>query len=405
MRAETEPGAAWLDAEGRRLVDFARGSVNPAGGFSWLDDEGRPDPARGVHTWISARMTHVFSLASLGDVAGAREVASHGVNALNGPLKDAEYGGWFASLDTAAAAPVDPSKQGYAHAFVALAASSAAAAGIDGAETLLDAAVEILEREFLDAGGRVVDSYPRDFAAPDPYRGANSSMHMVEAMIAVADLRGERGWHRRALAVAEHLVHEVARHHGYRLPEHYASDWTPLLQYGADAPEDAFRPYGSTPGHLLELSRLLLHLEASLPDPPPWLLDDARALFATAVSTGWTVDGAPGFVYTVDWDDAPVVRTRLHWVVAEAIAAAAALGRRTGEPEYGEWYRTWWRYAQAHLVDERRGSWHHELDPQNRPAGTLWAGKPDAYHAYQATLLPRLELAPSAAVQLARTHT
>ncbi|WP_344931743.1 AGE family epimerase/isomerase [Saccharopolyspora gregorii] len=41
-------------------------------------------------------------------------------------------------------------------------------------------------------------------------------------------------------------------------------------------------------------------------------------------------------------------------------------------------------------MDRELGSWRHELDEHNRPAATVWEGKPDLYHAYQATLLPRL---------------
>ena len=41
-----------------------------------------------------------------------------------------------------------------------------------------------------------------------------------------------------------------------------------------------------------------------------------------------------------------------------------------------------------------RGSWHHELDTSNRPQASVWPGKPDLYHAVQATLIPRLPLAP-----------
>jgi mannose/cellobiose epimerase-like protein (N-acyl-D-glucosamine 2-epimerase family) len=48
-----------------------------------------------------------------------------------------------------------------------------------------------------------------------------------------------------------------------------------------------------------------------------------------------------------------------------------------------------------HLLDRERGSWRHELNPDNRPAARTWHGKPDIYHAIQATLVPRLPLAPS----------
>ena len=87
-------------------------------------------------------------------------------------------------------------------------------------------------------------------------------------------------------------------------------------------------------------------------------------------------------------------------VAAEAAAAAAALVQRTGEVGYEDWYQTFWDYIDLHMIDRRDGSWHHELGPDNLPSETIWPGKPDLYHAYQATLLPRLPLAISLASAL-----
>ena len=84
-----------------------------------------------------------------------------------------------------------------------------------------------------------------------------------------------------------------------------------------------------------------------------------------------------------------------------ACATAAALLRRTGEGEYEQWYRRFWDFIDSHFIDRVHGSWHHELDPHNRPGASIWGGKPDLYHAYQAVLLPRLPLAPSLATALA----
>jgi hypothetical protein len=52
------------------------------------------------------------------------------------------------------------------------------------------------------------------------------------------------------------------------------------------------------------------------------------------------------------------------------------------------------------FIDRARGSWHHELSPANQPSSLTWSGKPDVYHAFQATLVPRLPQAPSFAVAL-----
>jgi mannose/cellobiose epimerase-like protein (N-acyl-D-glucosamine 2-epimerase family) len=391
-----------LDAllEGQRLLDFARPAASTPAGFGWLDDEGRPDPAQPVHTWVTTRMTHVFALAHLQGEPGADALAAHGVRALCGALHDDRYGGWFGSV-APDGTPLEEAKQAYAHAFVLLAATSATAAGVPGAGELLAEATSVVEDRFLDERGRVVDGWDRTFTRSDPYRGANSSMHAVEAFLAAGDVTGDERWHRRALGIAEHLVHQVAAPRDHLLPEHFAEDWTPLPGYNADDPADQFRPFGVTPGHLLEWSRLLLHLDAGLADPPAWLLADSRALFARAVALGWAVDGADGFVYTVDWEGRPVVRHRMHWVHAEGLAAAAALARRTGEGDYARWRAVLEDFCARHLLDPEHGSWHHELDEHNRPSATTWQGKPDVYHAYQALLLAERPLAPCLAVQLA----
>jgi sulfoquinovose isomerase len=52
------------------------------------------------------------------------------------------------------------------------------------------------------------------------------------------------------------------------------------------------------------------------------------------------------------------------------------------------------------LFDRTYGSWHHQLDADNHVIDTVWPGKPDLYHAVQATVIPRLPLAPSMATAL-----
>lgn len=91
----------------------------------------------------------------------------------------------------------------------------------------------------------------------------------------------------------------------------------------------------------------------------------------------------------------------MHWVAAEAVSAAAALHAATGEARFDAWYTTWWEYVGAHHLDREGGSWWHELGTDNEVSRTVWAGKADIYHAVQATLIPRLPLAPALAPALA----
>jgi mannose/cellobiose epimerase-like protein (N-acyl-D-glucosamine 2-epimerase family) len=385
------PTETWLRAEQGRLLRFAENAVTEDG-FGWLDATGEPEPGRPTATWITARMTHVFSLAHRTGDPHAGKLADHGLAALTGPLHDERHGGWFAATD-------DPTKDAYQHAFVVLAASSAAAANRPGADGLLHRALTVVEDHFWDDhSGMSLESWDRAWLRTEDYRGANSNMHLVEAFLAAADVTGDTVWRERALRIAERLIHRVAAAHDWRLPEHFTPDWTPLPEYNVDDKAHQFRPYGGTVGHWLEWSRLLVQLHAA--GSPRWLLDDATALFDSAVRRGWHADGTDGFVYTVDWQDRPVVRERMHWVMAEAILAADALHRQTGEPRYAEHYRNWWDYVARHHLDTEHGSWHHELDPCGRPSHTVWPGKPDVYHAYQAVLLPLLPLAPTAAKAL-----
>lgn len=406
------PGRAFLDAEGRRLLAFAARAADPRGGFGWLDGEGRLDRTKPLQLWINARMTHVFGLAHLLGTEGAAALADRGLDALTGLLHDDVHGGWWSAVDPDGR-PVLDTKSAYDHAFVVLAATTALQAGRPGARELLDAALAVVDQHFWDDdAGACVDTFDAAWQQPERYRGANANMHAVEAFLAAADATADPGWLTRALRIAERLIDREARASGWRIPEHYDEHWNPLPEYARTTPADPFRPYGSTVGHGMEWSRLLVHLDAahalaveSHPAAPPWLVASAQALFDRATSDGWAADGAPGFVYTVDWDGVPVVRQRMHWVVAEAVSAAAALYQATGEPRYLVHYEEWWQYARTTLLDQSRGSWHHELDPSQRPTATVWAGKPDVYHALQATLLPRMPLAPSLAAALAaRRH-
>ena len=396
----------WLESETDHLLALLPAARHPDadGGFGWLDARNALEPRRPVELWITSRMTHVAALGHLLGRPGNATLLDHGVRSLLGPFADAELGGWHAARPDQAGVPALQPKEAYGHAFVVLAGASATVAGHPDGRVLLDRAVSALMGRFWeDDHGMVADAWDPATGSLDPYRGVNANMHSVEALLAAADATGDRFLLGPALRITTRVVHEYARTHGWRIPEHFDTDWRPLLEYNRDKPSDPFRPYGATVGHWLEWSRLTLQLREALgaKAAPDWMLEGACSLFDQAVQDGWAVDGEDGFVYTVDWDGNPVVRERMHWVAAEATATAACLWKATGDPRYAGWYETWWNHIATVLRDRVHGSWHHELDNTNAPSGTVWPGKPDLYHAVQATLMPRLPLAPCFAVALA----
>ncbi len=393
----------WLEQEADRLLDFARLSRLPAG-FGSLAADGTVPPDAPVELYVTCRMTHCFALGALLGRPGAGPLVDHGLAALDGRFRDAEHGGWFDAVG--AQGPTATDKTAYGHAFVVLAAASATAAGRLGAAALLAEALDVsLERFWDEDAGMSRESFDRAFTHPEAYRGVNANMHTVEAYLAAADVTGDDAWLDRAARITERVVHGFARANDWRIPEHFDAAWQPLPDYNAETPAHPFRPFGATVGHWMEWARLALHLRAGLAargrPTPEWLLADAAALVDAGVREGWGADGAPGFVYTVDWSGRPVVRERMHWVLCEAIAAAAALHEATGEARYEAWYRAWWDHAAERFLDREGGSWWHELAPDGSVSRTVWGGKPDVYHALQATLVPRLPLAPVLAPALA----
>jgi sulfoquinovose isomerase len=390
------PGSPpWRAAERLRLARFAAGSFTEAGTFAYLDDAGRPTAGEPFHLWIHCRMTHIFGLEALhGTLPEARQLATAGIRGLVERFEDPVNGGWFDSLDPTTCAPLDTGKSCYSHAFVVLAASTGVAAGIPGAAELLERARDVMLRRFWDeAAGRCSEHYAgADWTEPEAYRGANANMHTVEAFLTTAAATGESDWARRALRIAEPLMNVEARRLSWRVAEHFDEEWRLLREYNTDDREHHFRPYGLTIGHWLEWARLLVALDVALPDAPAWLLEGATALFENSASVGWPTPDAIGCPYTVDFEDRTVVDARLFWPIAEAVLTADALTRRTGHAGAAALYERWWADIDRWFLDRTGGSWHSELDAAGRPATTVWTGKPDTYHAYQASLFPDLPL-------------
>lgn len=376
----------WLNRERTRLLDFYQPQIcDSHGGFNYLDSQGHPLPEQGKQLWLGARMLHCFAMASMLGRPGAHEIAEHGLDYyLNGPGYDHEYGGWFATVGGNT-----PSirKELYGQAHILLAASSAHHAGFTGAKTLIDTALHVIDTHYWDEKlGRCVESFDRTFTEADPYRGQNANMHLTEAFLAAYEATGYPHLLERAVRIARFIAGGAASDQigAWRLNEHFNSNWEPLPDYNTDDPRHPFRPYGSQPGHWLEWSKLIMQMKGLGVDEA-WLIPAAVHLYEGAMTEGWQSPGG-GFVYTVDWHGNPVVHERFFWEPAEAIGAAYFLYLNLHEERYAQDYEKIWHYITTRVADMEHGSWFHELNESNQPVSLTWEGKPDLYHAFQATM-------------------
>lgn len=401
-RLFTEENKQFLKAIREQLFSFGRLFPSPQGSSYYLGDDGTPWKDRPRETWITCRMAHVYSLATLlrekgqDTPAGAvsceecRNLAWQALKGLLGELKDKQYGGWYAGVG--ADGTVVPGKQCYAHAFVILAATSLYLAGVEDAPVLLEEALRIYDRYFWDESeGLACDTWDTGFTCCDDYRGLNANMHSVEAFLAVYDTLHSPEYLRRAGRIIRHVI-DWAKDAQWRIPEHFTKDWTPDPEKNREKPDDPFKPYGATPGHGIEWARLIVQWTAASGDLSQAEVSEyisaAENLYRRAVSDAWDCDGAPGIVYTTDWEGKPVVHDRMHWTLAEAINTSAVLLRVTGKQEYASEYAMFMEYLDQDVLDHRNGSWFHQLDRNNHLIGTVWPGKSDLYHAVQATLIP-----------------
>lgn len=388
----------WLAAEEDRLVDFHTRTAHGARvGFSPLGLDGRPDDKADRELWLTCRMIHCFSIEHLLGRPGSASIAAHGVQTLQRYFHDLKNGGWYAAVG-ADGEPTSQTKSGYGHAFVILAGASATQAGIEGGHELLTDALDVIDDHFwIENDQAVVDALTDNWTVIEPgYRGQNANMHLTEAYMAAAEATGDLTLLDRAREIAERIVNKDARNLHWRLPEHYDQDWNVVPEYNQDKPADPFRPYGTLVGHWFEWARIVLQLDHLLDGSLDWAQEAATQLFATGVAEGWD-PAAGGVAYSLDVEGNPVNTDRMHWVMAEAIGAAVALARRTGEPAYDQWYQCFWDYVARSVIDPSGGSWWHELDRDGQPKFETWATKPDLYHALQATLYARSRFGPGLA--------
>ena len=398
---DTQENRDFLREIRERLFAFGHRFPSPGGSSWYLGDDGTPWTEKNREAYVTCRMAHVYSIASLMGHEGSEALVDAAVKGLRGELRDKEHDGWYEGL-TPGGSPLS-GKQCYAHAFVILAGTSAYLAGRPEAEELLQEALEVYDRYYWnEEEGLSCDNWNTEFTVMDDYRGLNANMHSVEAFLAVADAAGKEEYRVRAGRIIDHVLGWAKDNH-WRIPEHYTKDWEPDLEKNREKPDDPFKPYGATPGHGLEWARLITQwaLSTYKEDKEGMLpyIKASEELFRRAVEDAWNADGAPGICYTTGWDGKPIVHERMHWTLAEGINTAAVLYHVTKKQEYADAYAAFMRYLDEKVLDHVNGSWFHQMDQNNQVTGTVWPGKPDIYHALQATLIPYY--APEASIALA----
>lgn len=343
------------------------------GGYiNQLSNEGNVFDHETKHLVATSRFIYVFSIGKIlgiGDSSLWETAINHGIQFLFDDQWDKKNRGFYTILK--GRYPIDRSKQAYGHAFVLLALSIAYKAGIKSALPLLEQVFDLIMKRFYQEKYELcLDTISEDWADVEEYRGQNPNMHMCEAMIYAYEATHETKFLNVALKLARSVADRLSSMANDLIWEHYDENWNVDWDKNADDPEDFWRPYGYMVGHQLEWSKLLGILGRHVNED--WMLGKAERLFEVATSKGWDSQYG-GFYFTLNKELKPVITDKYHWVMAEAIGAAAVLAVQTGEQYYWDWYKKIWEYSDEHLIDHHYGGWYRILKNDNtntsRPKG------------------------------------
>lgn len=373
----------FLKSEALRQLDFFSTARRPDSGFRTLDHDGAPilDAPQELHA--TTRMIHCFALAKIAGWEQGDALLDHGIQYLMTHHRDPMNGGFFWS--TARGTDADTNKLAYGHVFVLLAASSATAAGHPDGPKLLDEIDSVLDRHFWDEErGLFKEEWSHDWLPISTYRGMNANMHGVEALLSAYEATGRRKYLDRAGRIIDFFARKIAPADGWRIPEHFTENWEIDREYAGNP---MFRPKGTTPGHSLELARLILQFVELNDVPDPQLTEIAHQLVQTALRDAWAGESG-GLFYTLHYDGSPAIKDRYWWPVTEAIGVLAAFLKTDPTAEYLEWYHRLWDVAGRLFIDHERGGWFPEVDSQGRAVSKQFIGKPDLYHSFQAAMFP-----------------
>jgi mannose/cellobiose epimerase-like protein (N-acyl-D-glucosamine 2-epimerase family) len=341
-----------LPAWAERGVDRQRGGFHDRLG---ADLEPLPDDHRRL--LVQARQIWVFAhSASCGGPSFCAGVARSGFEFLRARYLDRRGGGWFLTVGLDGE-PRDRTKDLYAHAFVILALSALHRATGDAEplrlahDTLRWIESRLEDREH----GGFFDAVEPDGRRRTEPRGQNPHMHLLEALLALADASGERVHLARAGRIADLALARFVDARTGGLGEHFARDWSPAAGPAGERVE---------PGHCFEWSWLLRALSRAEPGRP--LAGEADRLFGFALDCG--VDAASGGVRdSVDREGRPLEETQRLWPQTERVQAYAARFADARRPEDAEGLRAALGHCLERWVRPDRRAWHERLDRSGRP--------------------------------------
>ena len=172
--------------------------------YEALSPTHQPLPPQRYRAMACARQLYVFA-SMIDDPAfpEATERAAALFRSLQRHFHDAEHGGWFYSIDPQGT-PLDVRKDLYTHAFIIFACAHYWAKVREPlVESVLNAALEVVAKQFSDGKGLYEASLNQDWSSLNTGPLQNPLMHLAEAFLATLSVRDDAPVQAALLALAE----------------------------------------------------------------------------------------------------------------------------------------------------------------------------------------------------------
>lgn len=158
--------------------------------YEAVDADHQPLPPQRYRAMACARQLYLFSsLIDQPSTPDARARAAALFRSLQQHFHDAEYGGWFYSIDPQGA-PLDRRKDLYTHAFIIFACAHYWAKVRDPlVESVLNAALNVVAERFADSAGLYEACLDQDWSGLGSGPLQNPLMHLAEAFLATVSVR------------------------------------------------------------------------------------------------------------------------------------------------------------------------------------------------------------------------
>ena len=355
--------AHWL-----RVAPTANGAFRSGFTRSW---QARPGAGQSVELTHQARLivTLLAGHEASQDPQHLR-AAEAGGRFLLAHFRDPVHGGFFHQVRLDGSLQAD-AKRGYGHAFALLALSELARVSTE--RDWAEAAVQTwqtIATQLLDAQGGLVSDADRRFVhAQGDARTQNPSMHLFEALLALAQVpqadaaaQGLQGARRLGNWVVSDWVQGEADG-GAHLPEWYDGRWKPRRDGGG---------YIDL-GHQFEWVHLLTN--ATRLGVSPTLAAVAERLLQFAIGKGY--DDIDGGCFNRVLPGGEVDRRKGWWQQAECLHGLMVAAHATQRPELWRRVEQTLTWVQRTLIDATHGGWRPGAECLDRGCDDL---QPDPYH-------------------------